>query len=219
VIENAIFMIEGGVALDLIQDHIAEKQVIADKIRELADEFCTTRVATSKFDGSLIGLHLDPSKPRPKDFTAPDVNGVSRPRSKSETAKRLRAIGGYKNPSESIAATLGIPTQLSYSKKGKFHGSRLIGHPAAPCGFLYISSNGPFAMWTPDVEMEVAAAESSEKGVVVSGPAKSFRMDIDGCRRLEIEEWEIIVRTHALIRKQAAGKLISQRRDQQAAKS
>jgi len=201
VIENAIFMIEGGVALDLIQDHIAEKQVIADKIRELADEFCTTRVATSKFDGSLIGLHLDPSKPRPKDFTAPDVNGVSRPRSKS------------------IAATLGIPTQLSYSKKGKFHGSRLIGHPAAPCGFLYISSNGPFAMWTPDVEMEVAAAESSEKGVVVSGPAKSFRMDIDGCRRLEIEEWEIIVRTHALIRKQAAGKLISQRRDQQAAKS
>lgn len=210
-INNAIYMIEGGRPLELILEHIADKQAVAHKIKEFADEFGTTRVATSKLNGALIGLHLDPSKPRPKDFTAPDTNGISRPRKNSEVGKRMAAIGGFKNPSETISRELRIPTQINYSKKGKFEGSRAIGTRFTPCGFMFLSDGGPFAMWTPDVEQEVAAAEAEDRGIVVAEPAKSFNMDIEGCRRLEPEEWQIIVLTQSLIRKREMGQLIEQR--------
>lgn len=217
--DNAIFLIEGGPALELIQAHIAEKNELAAKIKELADEFGTTRVATNKIDGSLFGLHMDPSKPRHKDLTSPDANGISRPRKNTETAKRFKEIGGYTNPSSTIANGLGIPTQVARFKKGKYQGTQAIGNSVSPCGFMFITSGGPFAMWTPDVEAEIAAIEANEKGVVVNGTAKAFKMDIEGCRRLEHEEWQIIVLTHSLMRKQAAGQLISQRGNPQPDKS
>lgn len=214
--ENAIFLIEGGKALELIKTHIAEKVELAAKIKAIADEFGTTNVATSKHDGSLIGLRLNANQPTPKDFLVPDEHGISRPRKKSATAKRFAEIGGYTKPADMIAEAFGIPTQISYKKDGEYNGSRSIGSPFFPCGFLYLSPEGPFAMWTPDVELEVQLTQAREDGVEVAEPARSFRLDIEGCRRLEPEEWQIIALTHTLMRKQSAGQLVAQRREKMA---
>lgn len=214
--ENAIFLIEGGKALELIKTHIAEKVELAAKIKAIADEFGTTNVATSKHDGSLLGLRLGSRDVRHKDFTAPDEHGICRPRKKSATAKRFAEIGGYTKPADMIAKAFGIPTAISYKKDGEYSGSRAIGSPFFPCGFLYLSHEGPFAMWTPDVELEVQLTLAREPGVEVAEPARSFRLDIEGCRRLEPEEWQIIALTHTLMRKQSEGQLVSQRRENMA---
>ncbi|MGC5808004.1 hypothetical protein [Ralstonia pseudosolanacearum] len=53
----------------------------------------------------------------------------------------------------------------------------------------------------PDVPGAVARDEA--KGYAVAEPAKSFKLEFEGCRRIEQEEWDILVAQHKLEEKTA----------------
>lgn len=197
--DKIIFMIEGGKALGLIKRHIAEVQRVGAEVRALARELGVDSIFTSRETGVLRSVQFK-GKVHP-EFKKETKHG-SFPKKGSEWAKRLAAQEGYEPASGLIADELGVPLVISYSKTSDNYGSRVIGFPFRECGFLYLSEDGPYAMWMPDVPAEVAHSEA--EGYTVAEPAKSFRLEFDGCRRIEREEWEILVAQDSLAKKRAA---------------
>ncbi|OQS34267.1 hypothetical protein B0T40_15600 [Chromobacterium haemolyticum] len=193
---NCIFLIEGGLALELVKTHIAERKAVRAAAQEMAKELGVTECVTSRFDGHLIGVCF-PGERHP-DFTVPDrKKGVSYPKKKSAWEKRFGAAPRFQCPAAMIEEAFNVPTFLSY-KEGQVRGRTCIGHPLFECGFLFFE-NGPYAMWIPDVQGEVARMEAEGKSV--EEPARSFVPEFDGCRRIEQEEWDILVAQHKLEKK------------------
>lgn len=196
--ERLFFMIEDGRALELIKKHIADRLSSIERAKALAVELGAEDVSTSKADGKVIAVRFK-GAPHP-DFKKPDKWGA-RPRKGTEWAKRFAEQQGYEAESYLIQEALGVPCQISYTCQGG-SGFRHIGYPFSECGFLFLSKDGPYAMWIPDVEAEVQA--DLAKGHTVSEPALSFKPEFDGCRRIKIEEWEYLVAKHNLEKAQAA---------------
>lgn len=186
---NAIFMIEGGRALVMIKEHIAEKRRVQDASRALARELGASQYIEDRTNGVLLGVIFDGNLH--PDFKKPTGrHGTCYPKKGTVWAKRLAEQEGYKPLVKWISGEFGIPLNISYSYEGG-SGSGCIGNPFTECGFLYISANGPYAMWVPDIQAIVADHEA--RGHIVEEPAKSFRFESDGCRRIEQEEWNILV--------------------------
>lgn len=195
--KSAIYMIESGKALALVKHHIEETLRVADEARALAKAAGADRFRMS-FEGRVFGV--DFKGDIPAGFTKPGRFG-SRPKKGTEWAKRFADQKGMKMDSVVIADAFEIPLSISYEIDGGW-GSTCIGNPFRECGFLYLSVDGPYAMWVPDVEAYVADFES--RGKTVTGAAKSYRAKFDGCRRIEHEEWDILVAQHQLDKKRAA---------------
>ncbi|WP_425953015.1 hypothetical protein [Ralstonia pseudosolanacearum] len=191
------FLIEGGKALELVKQHIAEAKRVGEQVLSLAKDVGASQVFKSREDGTLLAVKF--SGKVPPDFTK-QTNRGSRPKRGTDWEKRFHEQEGYKNPSVAIGEAFKIPFGLKYGKGGG-SGFRMLGLPLSECGFLYLSEEGPYAMWVPNVPAEVA--EDEAKGFVVSEPAKSFRLEFDGCRRIEEEEWDILVAEHKLKQKKA----------------
>ncbi|GGY03624.1 hypothetical protein [Paludibacterium paludis] len=193
------FLIEGGKALDLVKEHIAEKKAVRTAVREMAAELGIEQGVTCRLGGNLLGaIFHGTCHP---DFTKPNRKGHSFPKKNTEWEKRFAAAPRHNPVTEVIADAMNIPCTLEYTS-GTSHGWRHIGYPLSECGFLYLSENGPYAMWIPDVQAEVSAMEAD--GYAVAEPAKSFVPAFDGCRRIEKEEWEFLVAQHKLEQKRAA---------------
>jgi hypothetical protein len=192
------FMIEGGKALALIQHHIAERLRVRTEAIAIAKELGAEDVSTSIANGAVVAAKFKGAVH--PDFKKPGKYG-SFPKQGSEWAKRFADQKGYEEESHLIASTFDIPLSIG-TKDENGSGWRCIGHPLQECGFLYLGKDGPYAMWIPDVEAEVAA--DTAKGLTVQEPERSFRAVFDGCRRIDIEEWEILVAQHNLAKKRAA---------------
>jgi hypothetical protein len=199
--KNVIFMIEGGKALEMVKQHIAERRRAAEEVALLAQELGIKEGMTNRTNGILTGViftevvHPDFTKPKKR-------NGASYPKKGTEWAKRFAAQHGYRDPACWIAEEFRIPTTIKYSKPGAGFGSYRIGSLLTECGFLFLSDEGPYAMWVPDVPAYVA--QYSEDEWSVDEPAASFKLEFDGCRRIEDEEWKILVLQRKLAQKQAA---------------
>jgi len=199
---NAIFMIEGGKALELVKLHIAERQRVARERGDLARELGVDDIYISNMDGVLLGVRFKGDEAHP-DFKKPDRKGISRPKARTAWKDRFDAQKGFPRPSVVIAEAFDIPLSIGYTSNEGGNGWRCIGNPFNECGFLYLSVDGPYAMWVPDVPCEVTEAEA--RGLTVEEPAKSFRFEFDGCKRAEKEEWDILVAQHNLAKKRAVG--------------
>ena len=195
--EKLIFMIEGGKALDLVKHHIAERQRVSAANRALIGDLQIDEYWVSRHDGTLSAVSFK-GDTHPQ-FTKPTKHG-SRPKKGSEWARRFAEQNGYSNPSDVIAEAFSIPLSISYGV-GTGDGWRRIGFPFSECGFLYLSSDGPYAMWIPDVAAEVRA--DHDRGHTVAEPARSFTPHFDGCRHIEQEEWDILVAQHKLAKKRS----------------
>ena len=195
--EHVIFLIEVGRALELVKQHIQEARRVREAVKAMALELGVQRIRTDLQDGTLRRVIFDGA--RHPDFAKGDKNG-SWPKKGTEWAKRFDAQVGYPNQSKTIAEAFGVPVSVEYAK-GQSIGYSMIGHPLRECGFLYLGEEGPYGMWVPNVPAEVAAYEA--KGYTVAEPAKSFKMEFDGCRYIEREEWDIIVAQHNLAQKRA----------------
>jgi hypothetical protein len=199
---NAIFMIDGGKALELVKQHIADKQRVARERGDLARELGVEDIYVSNMDGVLLGVRFKNGDIHP-DFKKPDRKGISRPKARTTWKERFDAQKGFPRPTAVVSEAFDIPLSIKYSdKEGDGHGWRCIGNPFNECGFLYLSVDGPYAMWLPDVPGEVAEAEA--RGLTIEEPAKSFKLEFEGCRRIEQEEWDILVAQLKLARKRAA---------------
>lgn len=191
--KNAVFLIEGGKPLEMVKEHIADLLRIRKVNSALADELGITQGYVCNHSGVLLGARFK-GQPHP-DFKKPKRNGVSFPKKGTEWARRLAEQKGHHELPSWIAEELGIPLTISF-QVGDGDGWQHIGSLLYECGFLFLSAEGPYAMWTPDVPVEVAKIES--EGKTVSEPAKSFRLEFEGCRRIEIEEWNIMVQQKRL---------------------
>lgn len=197
---NVLFMIEGGKALELVKQHIDDKIRVARERNAIARELGVEDIFVSNMDGTLLGVMFK-GDVHP-DFKKPDRKGRSCPKKGTEWAKRFEEQKGFARPASVISEAFGVPWSIEFkSANGEASGYRAIGNPFNECGFLYISKEGPYAMWVPDVPGEVAEREKG--GYVIAEPAKSFKLEFDGCRRIEQEEWEILVAQHKLAEKKA----------------
>lgn len=202
---NLLFMIEADPALGMVREYIGErvrvKEANAALIEPLHKEFGVERASSDRETGVVLAV-VFPKQIHP-DFTKPKGrHGLSYPKRNTEWAKLFAAQKGHPNQAAMIANRFGVPLSVGY-KDADGEGWRCIGNMLAECGFLFMGPEGPYAMWVPDVPGEVAADEA--RGHTVEEPAKSFRAEFPGCRRMEPEEWDILVAQHKLAEKRAAG--------------
>lgn len=200
---SAYFMIEGGRALELVKHHIAERIRVHDAGRALAVEAGAESFRCLHENGVFYSAQFKRGQPIPAGWTKPDSKGSSRPKKGSEWAAKLKTQVGYVNAEHLIVEAFDIPTSLGYANEGG-SGWCLLGLPFSGSGFLWLSEEGPYAMWTPDVPACVKSREA--EGCTVEEPAASFKLEFDGCRRIEKEEWEILVLSHKLKAKQLEAK-------------
>lgn len=192
------FMIEGGKALELVKRHIADRLRTIEQARAIAADLGVDDIMTSRYDGKVAAVQFK-DRPHP-DFTKSGKSG-SRPKKGTEWAARFAEQEGYQNDSDLIASEFNIPTSISYSNGQGVTGSRLIAVPFQECGFLFFGKDGPYAMWIPDVPGEVAADQA--RGYAVDDPARSFKPEFEGCRRIDVEEWDLLVAQRNLAKKRA----------------
>lgn len=190
--------------LELVKHHISEVHRVNEDnwkiLKELGFENGAS-VCTNRFNGEIISIRFPKGK-LPEGWTKPDSKGHSRPKAKTEWHKRLHAGTGYKEVVPLIRESLGIPCTIHYHGKDitlGSSGSCCMGNPFVECGFLWLSDDGPYAMWTPDIPAIVAQYEAD--GYTVEEPVKSYKLEFEGCRRIEKEEWEIMVLRHNLEKK------------------
>lgn len=195
-------MIEGGKALELVTNYIAEKLRVHEECRAIAKELGVDEIFVSNRDGTVIAVMFKDKVH--SDFGKAGKNG-SRPKKGTEWARRFAAQQGFVDPSTVIAEAFAVPTCVSYGIKDGGTGFRGIGNPFFECGFLYLGKDGPYGMWIPDVPAEVKA--DLDRGYTVDEPALSFVPSFDGCRRIEPEQWDILVAQHALAKKRAVAEV------------
>jgi hypothetical protein len=193
--KSAIFLIESGKPLQMIKQHIEEVVRVRSKVRQLCESLGVTGAYTDQRNGVLLGVVFNGKVHG--DFSKPKRN-VSYPKSGSVWGEKFSKQTGYADPSDQISKAFNVPMHLEYvSPTGS--GNRCIGAFLNECGYLYLSKEGPYAMWIPDVAAEVA--EEELRGNTPCEKTKSFKMEIEGCKRIEDEEWEIIVLQSKLAKK------------------
>lgn len=202
--KSALFMIEGGKPLEMVKEYIRQYAVIKEQTRLLAEELGVSDVWTDISTGVMTAVlfkgEVHPEFKKPKKR-----GGPSYPKKGSSWAKRFADQQGTRNPAEWISKEFNVPMSLRYKgvEDGRGHGWRCIGNPLRECGFLFLSEDGPYALWIPDVAAEVAYTQ--EQGCIIEGEAATFKMEIPGCRRIHDEEWEILVLQHKLAEKEDNG--------------
>lgn len=197
--EHIYFMVEGGRALKLVKENIADARRVNREVIKLVKELGAPHYRISTYDGRLTRVlfegHAHPDFKKDKDGFFPKKG--------TEWAQRFAAQKGHRPSAQVIEEAFDIPFQICYSHNGGT-GLRRIGYLFNECGFLYPHQDGPYGMFVTDVP--AAVAEDIAKGYTVAEPALSFKMEFDGARRIEKEEWDIVVATHALAIKRAAAK-------------
>jgi hypothetical protein len=192
------FLIEDGLALSMIQGHIAECKRVDAENKAIADELGITEGRTDRTTGALTAAVFPGQVPT--GWTKPDKQRCSRPIKGTEWYQRFQSQVGHGDPSSLVSQTFGIPTDIEYDTESGGWGSRYIGGFMNSCGLLWLSHDGPYAMWIPDVEAEVRL--STSRGELVKEPAKSFKPTFNGCRKIQQEEWEILQLQRKLEKKQ-----------------
>lgn len=196
--ESALYLVESGKALEMVRSHITEKAMCDERVAALGREAGGIRAMRDRTTGVMTAL-VFPKGAVPIGFTSPESkHGSSRPIKGSDWAAKFKAQVGYPDVQGEITAAFGVPTQIDYTTPGGT-GSRAIGAIFDACGFLYLSADGPYAMYTPDVQAEVLAER--DKGNQVDQAARAYSGEIPGCRRIEQEEWDILVAQHFLAEK------------------
>ena len=185
--ESLYFLIEGGKALDLVRRHIKEMNDAHARAQKLAKEIGVKQFSADKLTGRLTGVVFERDQEPHPDFLKADRNGVCFPRKKSDWFNRIQAVKGHPITSELISEALGVPLTLRW-KNGFLH----LGYPFRQAGFLFLGKDGPYAMYIPDV---AGAIKKAGHGLP-DEPARSFKPEFEGCKRILRQEWELIVAQH-----------------------
>jgi|GEM_PF-2958961 len=207
-IPSLYYIIEGGLALELVQAHI--RDVIATDgaraalIKEISDEAKVEGAFRHIDKGTLLGVQFERGHHHP-DFTKPKGrNKTCHPKQGTHWAERFKNQPCIETQPSKLVDAYKIPLTMSFVKiedgKESEEGFRHIGWPPLhEVGFLYLGKDGPYAMWAPDIRAYVK--EQEDKGFKVTGPCATYDPDsLEGCRRVKKEEWELMVAQHKLDR-------------------
>lgn len=210
--KHIYYLIEGGLALDLVKAHclevLATDQARMALIKEISEEEPVVGAFRHRDFGTLIGVTFERGRHHP-DFTKPrGRNKTCHPKQGTKWEQRFKDQPRVETLPSKLVDAYDIPLSMSFVKiedgKTSAEGWSHIGWPPLhEVGFLYMSKDGPYAMWAPDVEAYVKAKE--EQGYTVTGKCAVYKNNsLEGCRLIEREEWEIIVAQHKLKEKQNA---------------
>ena len=201
--DSVYFLIEGGKALELVKERVAEVIRVREGVRALAEELGIREGGTDRMTGTLSYVIFPDPSMAPADFKKPDRRGRSYPKKGTEWAKKFASQVGYKSAESMIADGLGVPTCLHWTHPDGSWGNRNMGILDS-CGFLFLSADGPYSMWVPNVPKEIEELVKENPEAVVGEPARSFKLEFAGCTRIEKERWEIMVLEHQLKEKAVA---------------
>jgi hypothetical protein len=195
-----LFMIEGGVMLQVVKDYIQSVLDLRERkieaLKKLGLDSETTEVWSSNYDGRMVAVTLPRDFKNKADWTKPNSQGRSSPKKGTEAHKIFfdKSLG-IKSAESVIIEKLKVPTQLAYSTAtGK--GFTSIGRMLSSCGFLYMSKDGPYALWIPDVEACVAELKAQNvryKSFKVLGGTENWKLEVEGLRPILQEEWDLLV--------------------------
>jgi hypothetical protein len=197
-ITPAVFLIEGGKALEVIKQHIQETLRVHRDIKVLCDELGVEDICTDRTSGVLTRVVFKDKVH--KDFTVRDGRSTSRPKNGTEWCKRFDAQKGYRHCSAVIEEQLKVVSRLNVITAHGSESWRHLGNLFYPSGFLYMSPDGPYAMYMPDLPRECEAIEAQGE-TILNLPTRELQFE--GCKRIEKEEWEIMVLQHKLAEKKA----------------
>lgn len=188
------FAVEGGTTLDLARKYVAERAAVEANNRALAKELGAEQYVISLIDGVLSGV-VFAEKQHP-DFKRPDRKGLCFPKKGSGWATRLSETKGYDKRGYRLADALGVPTTIDYTYPEGSGSSTISRGWSSGVGFLYLSEDGPFALYIPDISEVVARYEA--KGYTVCDECRNFNPVFHGARPILQEEWELVVAHHDL---------------------
>lgn len=191
--KSIVFLVESGKPLEMVKQHIAEYRRVAREASHLATELGISKYQRDRDTGVMTGAYFEATVH--PDFKKPNRRGVSYPKRGSQWERRLSEQVGYENPAHLIAEAFGIALSLQ-TRRGDEQGWRAIGSPLSECGFLWITREGPYGIWAPDVEAEVAM--SMADGWTVTNVPTNYKVEIPGARRITREEWDYLVAKHKL---------------------
>lgn len=186
------FSVEGGRTLELARAYVAEHAAVEERNRAMAREIGAERYVVSIMDGVLSGVEF--SGNQHPDFKRPNRRGICFPKKKSEWEARLLSQVGYDRRGYRLAKSLGVPTSIDYTTDGGRGSSSISRGFGSGVGFLYLTEDGPFALYMPDISEVVARHESD--GHTVSAECKNFKPEFEGARPILKEEWELMVAQH-----------------------
>jgi len=185
---TAIYLIRSGKILEAVKNYVKKVNEVSDAVNEFCKENGFVRYTKGDFY-ELVGV--DYRYANSTDFSKPNKRGICHPKKGTEIEKMFKDLPRVDiKPRDVIREMFNVPYGLRYRSE-KCTGSRSIGRFFDPAGFLWLSKEGPFAMWIPDVESELNY--SKEKGETVEEPEASFSMKLKGCKRITEEEWEFLV--------------------------
>lgn len=197
--ESLYFSVTGGAVLALCKAHIAACKESHQRNRAIATELGVSQWQEHFLDGTICAVVFDGE--RHPDFRTPNKHGGCVPRKNTEWHRKFLENKGYDRLGNGITKALGIPTHIEYTTEGGEGWQAIGGGFSTGVGFLWLSDDGPFALYIPDIAAIVAGHEA--QGHVVADPAKSFKSVFDGAQPIEKEEWEILVLQQKLAEKQA----------------
>ncbi len=195
------YVIESGQVLDLIKQHISERHAAVKEAHQLMKELGveTAGYYDDIFDGKLVALNVE-EKPN-KEFNKPKRrNGgwYCSPKAGTEWHTRFKQQKGYDKRCVRLSEHLKLPTGYSFADEtGKTVAcgtlaSRIIQN----CGFLYLSNNGPFAMWVENLTERLEKLKKQYPDLTLSEPSEPISMEFEGCRPILKEEWDLMVAQH-----------------------
>lgn len=198
--ESLYFLVTGGAVLDLCKAHIAARQETHKRNCAMAIELGASQFQEHILDGTICSVIFD--GPKHPDFKNPDKHGACAPKKNTEWQRKFAENKGYDRSGSQKAEALGIPTHIDYTYEGGRGWSAIASPFSSDVGFLWLSNEGPFALYIPDVAS--AIAEHEAQGHVVSDAVKAFKPVFDGAHPIHKEEWVIMVAQHQLAEKMKA---------------
>ncbi|WP_422363148.1 hypothetical protein [Pyruvatibacter mobilis] len=188
------YLIESGPTLALVSElvmlrHKAAKEIL-EKVRALGG--VNFRVDPN---GAVTALWFA-GKP-PKGYCKPDRAGGHQPRKGSKAEAAIRALPRLPDVDRAVQKALGIPDSLSTEGPDACSSSSgLIGLFPNPVGIAYYHPEGPYLLWTPDVEFYKARALEVSPGCTITHPSPDWELDTSGLREVLKEEWDLLVARH-----------------------
>ena len=193
---------EDGPALALVKRHIKDVIAAAKERDALYKALGCNHGVQNRFNHTLSGV-VFPGKIHP-DFTKPKkIGGPSYPKKGTEWFKTFAQQKGVRPPAEVIAEAFNVPADYQFQGPGDSWGRGAIGG-FAPCGFLYLSAKGPYALWIPDVPAILADLKKNHPKSKILAPDPKWAFNVPDCKRIEEEEWKILVLQQDLAEKKKA---------------
>lgn len=195
------YLITDGPLLDAVKASIASVVATDNATYEFCERLGVKQVRKG-FRGTPISFLFD--RRVPQGFTHRDKHGASHPKRNSEYYEAWQKIPPNQDDVKVIQEITGIPLSYNYSDGEGCSGGSAIGDILFACGFLYPSTKGPYVLYVPDVQAQLAEFKTERPNAVLEDNIEAWRMNVPGIEEITKARWDLIVAQHAVEQEEKA---------------